>query len=91
MNKDYLVEKILQSGILRVKNQAEEVVHLIVENIKEGAKQTGEFRIAGLGIFKVKKRKGRIAFNPRTREEVSVPAQNVVKFTPALAFKEFVK
>jgi DNA-binding protein HU-beta len=40
----------------------------------------GEFVLPGLGAFKVRVRKARIARNPRTGEPVKVPAKKVVRF-----------
>ena len=42
----------------------------------------GEFVLPGLGAFKVRVRKARIARNPKTGEPVKVPSKKVVRFVP---------
>ncbi|MCK4624487.1 MAG: integration host factor subunit beta [Phycisphaerae bacterium] len=43
---------------------------------------TGKVELRNFGVFKVKKRAPRKARNPKTNEEVLVPAKNVVCFQP---------
>jgi DNA-binding protein HU-beta len=47
----------------------------------------GEFVLPGLGAFKVRVRKARIARNPKTGEPVKVPSKKVVRFTPYASLK----
>jgi len=51
----------------------------------------GEVPLAGLGKFKVVKRKARIGRNPATGEAIQIPAKTVVKFTVAKALKDLIK
>jgi len=60
----------------------------IVEN---EMKSEGEVPLAGLGKFKVIKRKARTGRNPATGEAIQIPAKTVVKFTVAKALKELIK
>jgi nucleoid DNA-binding protein len=48
----------------------------------------GRVELRNLGIFAVKKRKPRKARNPRTGEQVDVPARLVVTFKPGRAMLE---
>ena len=45
-------------------------------------------RWGGFGSFKVRERKPRKGRNPRTGEELQIPARKVVTFSPAKALKE---
>jgi DNA-binding protein HU-beta len=54
-------------------------------------RQEGEVPLAGLGKFKVVKRKARVGRNPATGEAIQIPAKTVVKFTVAKALKDLVK
>ena len=51
-------------------------------------KQGDPVNISGFGSFKVVQRKARKGRNPRTGEEVQIPASKVVKFKPSKALKE---
>jgi DNA-binding protein HU-beta len=45
-------------------------------------------RWGGIGSFKVRQRKPRKGRNPRTGEELQIPARKVITFSPAKALKE---
>ncbi|MEM1973514.1 MAG: HU family DNA-binding protein, partial [Thermoplasmata archaeon] len=47
--------------------------------------------LVGFGTFSVTKRKPRKGRNPKTGEEVKIPATKSLKFTPGKAFKEAIK
>jgi len=72
------------------KKQAEGVlndtVDLIVKNLKKGAK----IRVAGLGIFQVRKRAARMGRNPATGEAIQIKASKKVAFRAAKELKEAV-
>ena len=90
MNKQDIADKV--HGVLgTTKADAERVVETVIDSIVATLKKGEDVSIAGLGIFKVKKRAARQARNPRTGESVNVPAMKVPKFQPAKALKEAVK
>lgn len=90
MNKADLVEAV--HGVLQgTKVQSEQVVDTVVEAIVKTLKGGDEVSIAGLGIFSVKPRAARMARNPKTGEQVKVPATKVPKFRAAKALKDAVK
>lgn len=90
MNKAALVDWV-HGKIGGTKVQAEEVVDGMIESIVSTLKKGDEVSIAGLGIFSVKARAARMARNPKTGEQVKVPATRVPKFRPAKALKDAVK
>jgi DNA-binding protein HU-beta len=90
MTKDELVAKVSETtGIKKVDVQKalDAIIHNIIENIKTGQK----VNITGLGIFKLKDKKARLARNPKTGESIQVPAKKAPKFLPAKNFKEAVQ
>lgn len=90
MNKADLVDAV--HGVLQgTKVQSEQVVDTVVEAIVKSLKKGDEVSIAGLGIFSVKPRAARMARNPKTGEQVKVPATKVPKFRAAKALKDAVK
>ena len=90
MNKQAIVDMV-HGMIGGTKVQAEQVVEGIIESIVTTLKKGGEVSIAGLGIFSVKARAALMARNPKTGEQVKVPATKVPKFRAAKALKDAVK
>ncbi len=90
MNKAALVDWV-HGKLGGTKVQAEEIVDGMLEQIVTTLKKGGEVSIAGLGIFSVKQRAARMARNPKTGEQVKVPATKVPKFRAAKALKDAVK
>ncbi len=90
MNKQSIVE-LVHGKIGGTKVAAEGVVDSIIDAITSTLKKGDEVSIAGLGIFSVKARAARMARNPKTGEQVKVPATRVPKFRAAKALKDAVK
>lgn len=90
MNKADIINKVHEElGITKV--DAEKAVETVLASIVDSLKAGQEVSIAGLGIFSAKMRSARTARNPRTGEEVQVPAMRVPKFRAAKALKDAVK
>lgn len=90
MTKDELVAKVAETTGLKkidIQKSLDVLIHTIIEAIKTGEK----VNITGLGIFKLKDKKARLARNPKTGESVQVPAKKAPKFLPSKNFKEAVK
>ena len=90
MNKQALAEMV-QGKLGGTKVQAEEIVESILGTIVDSLKKGEEVSIAGFGIFSVKARAARMARNPKTGAQVSVPATKVPKFRAAKGLKDAVK
>ena len=58
------------------------IVQRCLDTILEVAAQTGRIELRNFGIFRVKSRPPRKARNPRTGEEVTIPARRVLTFQP---------
>src|SRR4051812_38882736 len=69
-----------EMGILQTK--AKEIVQRVFDGITETLVREGRIELRNFGVFEVKKRKPRKARNPRTGENVKVPARMVVTFKP---------
>lgn len=84
MVKADLVEIIArEAGITKV--SAEVAVDAIIEALK-GALARGErIELRGFGVFDVKPRKRGVGRNPRTGEEVAIPAGKTTRFRPGKA------
>ena len=75
-----------RAGIPQV--QAREIVQGVFEGITETLVREGRIELRNFGVFEVKKRKPRLARNPRTGEKVAVPEKLVVTFKPGLEMEE---
>ncbi len=72
---------------VKVKDIVQETFDLIVNAlVKEG-----RIELRNFGVFEVKRRKPRMARNPRTDTPVEVPAKNVVVFQPGKVMEEKVR
>ena len=87
MTKDKMVEGVMRaSGISKA--NVERFYDGLVILAKKELQNKGEFVLPGLGAFKVRVRKARIARNPRTGEPVKVPSKKVVRFVAYSALKD---
>lgn len=91
MNKQDLIEFVANKGLANTKADAERVVEGIFSQIKSTVASGQRVSIGGFGIFEKQTRKARTGRNPRTGENVQIPAMGVAKFRPAKAFKDAVK
>ena len=57
-------------------------IDLFLEEITKALKRGDEIVFRGFGRFTPEKKSARTAFDPRTREPISVPEKIVVKFKP---------
>jgi len=62
--------------------QVREIVQKVFDGITETLVQEGRIELRNFGVFEVKKRKPRMARNPRTGGRVMVMAKLVVTFKP---------
>ena len=91
MTKDKMIEGIMRASGISKANIERFYDGLVILARKE-LQNKGEFVLPGLGAFKVRVRKARIARNPRTGELVKVPSRKVVRFVSYSGLKDlFVK
>jgi len=84
MIKADLVEIIArEAGITKV--SAEEAVDAIVAALKDALARGERIELRGFGVFEVKPRKRGVGRNPRTGEEVAIPAGRTTRFRPGKA------
>lgn len=90
MTKAELIDAVAKKAELTKKESAQ-AVDAIVESITEALKKGDKVTLVGFGTFSVTKRKPRKGRNPKTGEEIKIPASKSPKFTPGKAFKEAFK
>lgn len=87
MNKKELVSLIAQNGSMP-SAQADLALEAVIGSIADALALGKDLRIQSLGTFSVANKKGRKGRNPRTGEEIEIPASRVVRFKPAKGLKE---
>ena len=87
MTKAELVKTLKEKASFTTLAQAEAAYDALFA-ILAGTLQNGDaVSISGFGNFKVVERKSRKGRNPRTGQEIQIPAGKAVKFTPGKALK----
>jgi DNA-binding protein HU-beta len=90
MTKEELIDKI-SSGAGLTKVDSEKALNATLNAIKGALRKNQKVALVGFGTFSVVKRKARKGRNPRTGEELKIPATKVPKFSAGKALKEAVK
>lgn len=72
------------------KAKAGEVVDAVFGAIEEALSRGQEVRLVGFGTFVTASRKAAKGRNPRTGEEIDIPASTSVRFKPGKALKDAV-
>ena len=73
------------------KAAAARAVGCVTETITQELKRGGRISLPGFGTFSVRNRTARTGRNPRTGEEIKIPASKTAKFSVGKALKEAVK
>ena len=89
MNKTELINAVAEKAALS-KKDAEAAVTAALDAVAAALAEGDEVRLVGFGTFEVKKRDARIGRNPKTKEEIQIPATKVPAFKPGKALKDIV-
>jgi len=87
MTKSEFIEKVANEAQVEkkdVKKVLEAYTNVIVSTLKAEKK----VKLPGLGVFAVKDRQARMGRNPKTGEQIQIPAKRVVKFRVAKDIKK---
>ena len=79
MNKTELIAAIAEKAELS-KKDAEAALNASVEAISEALAQGDKIQLIGFGSFEVKERAARVGRNPKTKEEIKIPASKYPVF-----------
>ena len=89
MNKNDLIAAVAEStGETRAK--AGDAVDAVLTSIAAALKSKEEVRLAGFGTFVAAERKAGTGRNPRTGEEMQIPASTTVRFKAGKGLKDAV-
>lgn len=89
MNKAELINAVAASADVS-KKDTEAVISAMLDTITEALKQGDKVQLVGFGSFEVKKRAARIGRNPRTKEEITIPATVLPVFKAGKLLKDTV-
>ena len=87
MTKNDIVVSIAKATGLR-QIDVKRIAQMALEGLIDALVDDGRIELRNFGVFEVKTRRGRKARNPRTGEEVMVPAKRVVTFKPGKLMEE---
>ena len=68
------------------KKDCNEFVTDIIEELIKGLNRDKIVKIHNFGTFKIRYKKSRIGRNPKSKEDVMIPARNVISFIPSKFF-----
>ena len=89
MNKTELIEAIAASADIP-KTTANKALDAVIDSITNALKTGDSVVLVGFGTFAVKESAARTGRNPKTREEIAIPASKVPGFKAGKALKDAV-
>ena len=89
MNKAELVAAVAEKTGLS-KKDSEKAVNAAFDAISAELVEGGKVQLVGFGSFETKTRNARVGRNPRTKEEIEIPASRVPAFKAGKALKDTV-
>ena len=90
MNKTELIAAVAEKAELS-KKDAEAAITAMVDAITGALSQEEKVQLVGFGSFVVKVRAERLGRNPKTKEEIHIPASKTPVFKAGKALKDTVK
>ena len=90
MTKEDIIEAVVKATGM-TKKDAGEALNTILDEITKVLSKGGEVTLTGFGTFRVGKRAARKGRNPKTGEEINIPASKSPKFKPGKSLKDAVK
>ncbi len=90
MTKAELIDAVAEGAKIS-KTAAAKAIDSMINGIKKSLKKGDKVTLVGFGTFSAVKRKARKGRNPRTGEEIKIPAAKVPKFISGKALKAAVK
>jgi len=87
MNKAELISATAEKSGLS-KKDSEKAINALVEAITDTMKKGDKVQLVGFGVFEVKDRPARMGRNPRTKEQIQIPASKLPQFKAGKALKD---
>jgi len=87
VNKAELITSMAEKSNL-TKKDAELALKALIESVEEALEKGEKVQLIGFGTFETRERAERTGRNPRTKEEIKIPASKVPVFKAGKEFKE---
>ncbi|WP_458863775.1 HU family DNA-binding protein [Acidaminobacterium chupaoyuni] len=87
MNKTELIAAIAEQAGLN-KKQSEDALVAMIDAVSNELAQGGKVQLIGFGSFETKERAARVGRNPKTKEEIQIPASTYPVFKAGKALKD---
>lgn len=87
MNKQELVIAISEKAEISRKD-AEKALAALISSVEEALIAGDKVQLVGFGTFEVKTRAARVGRNPKTQEQIEIPAAKMPTFKAGKAFKD---
>lgn len=87
MNKSDLITSMATKTNL-TKKDTEAALKALIESVEESLEKGEKVQLVGFGTFETRHRAERIGRNPRTKEEIKIPASVVPVFKAGKDFKD---
>lgn len=89
MTKTDLIVKVSEkTGFSR--KDADKAANAVIDSIVEALSSGDKVQLVGFGSFEVRRRDARKGRNPRTKEEITIPASSLPVFKAGKSFKDAV-
>ena len=89
MNKTELINAVAEQTGLS-KKDSEKAINATFDAITASLEAGDKVQLVGFGAFDVKERGARVGRNPKTKEEIQIPASRVPVFKAGKALKDVV-
>ncbi len=89
MNKAELIAEVAVKAGLS-KKDSEKAVNAALDTVTASLVNGEKVSLVGFGVFDVKEREARMGRNPKTKEEIPIPASRVPQFKAGKVLKEAV-
>ena len=89
MNKTELIAAVAEKSGLS-KKDSEKAVSAVLDAVTEALVAGDKVQLVGFGTFDVKERAARVGRNPKTKEEIQIPASRVASFKVGKALMDAV-
>ncbi|WP_040335729.1 integration host factor subunit alpha [Candidatus Magnetobacterium casense] len=73
------------------KKEAEEIIEIILETMKQTFADGDSIKISGFGSFNVRSKRPRRGRNPKTGEDIEITSRKVITFKPSSFLKATVE
>ena len=89
MTKPELVDSVAEKTGMK-KKDAEDAVNAVLDSITDTLNKKEQVSLVGFGTFDVRARGERMGRNPRTGEQITIPASTACVFRPGRKLREAV-